>query len=53
MMRLALGEEKLIAFSYRVVILYFQYNLGRMLEEIWCNGFFSINKSLSRGICET
>ena len=39
MIELALGKEKLIALLYKVVILYFQYNLGGILEEICCNRF--------------
>ncbi len=51
-MGLTLGEEKSITFSCKVVILYFQYDLGRMLEEICYSGFFSIGKSAGESTCE-
>lgn len=53
---MALEEEKSITLLYKVVILYFQCDLGKILEEIYCNEFqsfycnVSIGKSASGGI---
>ena len=46
-MRLALGKEKSITFLCGVVILYFQYNLGRILEEIYYSRFWFLYYSIS------